>query len=113
MPPLMIWPHQRIGTAALQQPGLLGLTEEVGHRDHHDTGSGTGEIQQRPGQAVVQLQRQTADVELLQLAGQTLDLLPQGLVIETLLAAQQRWGLRILVGMFGDGVEQAHWAHLF
>ncbi len=88
MPPLMIWAHQRIGAAALQKPILLLKAEEVGHRDDNDTGAGAGEIQQRPGQAVVQLQRQTIDVEQLQLAGQTLDLLPQGLVIETLLAAQ-------------------------
>ena len=113
VPSLMGRANQRIGTAALQQPLLLLKAEEVGHRYDHDPGFGAGQIHQRPWQAVVELQGKALDASLLQLASQMLDLLPEAVVVEPLLAAQQRRRLRILAGMFGDGVEQAHWAHLF
>ncbi|MNO92536.1 hypothetical protein D3C76_841140 [compost metagenome] len=108
----MLGAHQGIGPAALQQPRLLGRTEEVGHRDDHDAGPGAGQIDQRPGQAVVELQGQAANAGLLQAVGQVLDLLPQGLVIQLALAALQRRLSRRQAGVAGDGVEQAHWAHL-
>ncbi len=80
----------------------------MGHRDDDDARPGAGQIEQRPGQAVVELQGQALDAGLLQAVGQLLDLLPQGLVVQRPLAALQRRLVRRQAGVAGDGVEQAH-----
>ena len=83
----MLRADQGVCSAAFKQPRLLRRTEEVGNRDDHDAGPGAGEIDQCPGQAVVELQGQAADAGPLQHACQLLDLLPQALVIQLTLAA--------------------------
>ncbi|MNP47339.1 hypothetical protein D3C76_1413890 [compost metagenome] len=104
----MFGPHQGVGPAALQQPGLLRRAEKVGNRNEHDPGPGAGQIEQRPGQTVVELQGQAANAGLLQAVGQVLDLLPQGLVIQRALTALQCRLSRRQAGVAGDGIKQAH-----
>ena len=49
LPSLVLGPHQGIGPAAFQQPGLLRRAEEVRHGDDHDPGPGAGQIDQAQG----------------------------------------------------------------
>lgn len=108
LPALVMRADQGICAAALEQPLLLLWAEKVRHRNDHYACLCAGEIDQRPGQAVIQLQCQPGNACLLQALGQGGDLQPQLFVADPMIAAAQRRAVRITVGEVGYPVEQHH-----